>query len=136
MQKFYSKGKPVKREDVRVCPPLVQAELDHLFSKMSRTVSEIDRIEQVVDSLPVINDASISVKNKKGIPVGTITTKGVFVRKAVVKKNGVWYFDGNRAGRTKQQYASELFDPAAASKSVSDQEHNCRKKVWARIRPA
>ncbi len=71
------------------------------------------------------------IRNKKGVMIAFVGTKGSFKKYTVDYCNGCWYFDGNRLGKKKRLLINTFYDSVFLENcNFSDGEID---KIWKRI---
>lgn len=81
--------------------------------------------------LPILNQTSVWVRNRKGVAVAHVGTKGYMKKLSADFKGGVWYIDGNRVGKKKKLILE------AQSNFDLIKQHNLNNddidKLWSKV---
>lgn len=106
MKKRLCKATPDRKQINRA-----SIEYQLLWKEMSKSikVDRLDEILKVLEPLPYINKKARRVRNKQGVCVESIGTKGKSKYIGVDFCGGVFYFDGNRLGKRKEALVKEVF---------------------------
>ncbi len=83
--------------------PRADRKYQRLWEEMSGSIKteRLDEILSILEPLPIINKKAHFIRNRIGVCIETIGTKGKSKYIGIDNSGGVIYFDGNRLGKRK-----------------------------------
>ena len=83
--------------------PRADRKYQRLWEEMSGSIrtERLDEILSILEPLPIINKKAHFIRNRIGVCIETIGTKGKSKYIGIDNCGGVIYFDGNRLGKRK-----------------------------------
>lgn len=122
--------KQVPKRKIHRCTPEVQALKDSIKGTVKADYLTVTMKE--IRQLPILNKKPILRRNRKGVLIEIIGTRGDSSVYPADYCRGVWYFDGNRLGKRKREHAKAMF-LEDNNFSLSKSEENLRIKVWRKM---
>jgi len=121
--------KKTPKKDIKRCSPEVQK----LKESIRETVETkyLDEALKKIRELPVINKKSIFIRNRKGVLIEIVGKDGSSFKYQADYCKGNWYFDGNRLGKRKREYAEAIFE--SDSRKLDKYDWGAMTKVWKKM---